>query len=131
MNIDQDLLDMLPAELAAELDRFHRLLMERAIAKMAEQLAEVGATMEAVDGGRYVVMTHNGKSRSMQTSHVVWRGTWRPSPYLTGDVVYHEGSTWHCGRATNSEPGTSDAWVIYAADVGPTFDDPVEVQRAS
>jgi hypothetical protein len=42
-----------------------------------------------------------------------YRGVWEEGERnLPGDVCTHDGSMWHCWRATKDRPGTSDAWQL-------------------
>ena len=40
-------------------------------------------------------------------------GTWNHGAYKTGEFVTHQGSLWHCERATTASPGTgSPDWKL-------------------
>jgi hypothetical protein len=82
--------------------------MRKALAKQQSD----GVDVQVLDGGRHLVLKHNGKITSTITQATVWRGNWRAGPYQHGDNVYHARCTWAAMRDTSDEPGKSDAWML-------------------
>ena len=44
----------------------------------------------------------------------IHRGSWKPGPYVLGDMVIRDGSLWYCKNDTVGVPGASPDWVLTA-----------------
>jgi hypothetical protein len=92
--------------------------------------------IESADGGRTIRIVSkytNGAEvvHELKTDILKYRNVWTPGAYERGDIVTWNGSSWHCERATQSEPETSDDWKLMVKRGRDGFRPPKEVRKAA
>jgi hypothetical protein len=92
--------------------------------------------IESADGGRTIRIVSkytNGAEvvHELKTDILKYRNVWTPGAYERGDIVTWNGSSWHCERATQSEPETSDDWKLMVKRGRDGFRPPKEVRKAT